>query len=75
MWPVIDSSALIGENFIFQKKKTPLQDLLSSVNALISTYWIRIEFVTGHMTYNSALTNDNRPYLGKNSGFCVENER
>ena len=53
MWPVINSSALIGRKFIFQKN--PLQDLLSSVNAVISTNE-RIEFITGHMTYNPAYT-------------------
>ena len=37
MWPVINSSALIGGKFIL---KNPLQDLLSSVNAVISTNWI-----------------------------------
>ena len=31
-------------------KKNPIQDLLSSVNAVISTNE-RIEFITGHMTY------------------------
>ena len=36
-------------------KKNPLQDLLSSVNAVISTNE-RIEFITGHMTYNPAYT-------------------
>ena len=56
MWPVIDSSALIGGKFIFQKKKKDtLQDLLSCVNAVISTNE-RIEFITGHMTYNPAYT-------------------
>ena len=54
MWPVINSSALISGNIIFQKKN-PLQDLLSSVNAVISTNE-RIEFITGHMTYNPAYT-------------------
>ena len=36
-------------------KKNPLQDLLSSVNAVISTNE-RIEFITDHMTYNLAYT-------------------
>ena len=36
-------------------KENPLQDLLSSVNAVISTNK-RIEFITGHMTYNPAYT-------------------
>ena len=39
---------------IYLKKKN-LQDLLSSVNAVISTNE-RIEFITGHMTYNPAYT-------------------
>ena len=47
MWLVINSSALIGGKFIL---KNPLQDLLSSVNDVISTNE-RIEFITGHMTY------------------------
>ena len=34
MWPVINLSALIGGKFIL---KNPLQDLLSSLNAVIST--------------------------------------
>ena len=57
MWPVKNSSVLIGGKFIFQKKS--LQDLLSSVNAVISING-RIEFMIGHMTYNQAyLTDDN----------------
>ena len=36
-------------------EKNPLQDLLSSANAVISTNE-RIGFITGHMTYNSAYT-------------------
>ena len=52
MWPVINSSALIGGKFIL---KNPLQDLLSSVNAVISTNE-RIEFITDQMTYNLAYT-------------------
>jgi len=47
MWPVMNS---IGGKYIFQKKN-PLQDLLSSVNAVISTNE-RIEFITDHMTYS-----------------------
>ena len=54
MWPVKNLSAIIGGKFIFSKKN-PLQDLLSSVNAVISTNE-RIEFKTGHMTYNPAYT-------------------
>ena len=53
MWPVINASALIGGKIIF--KKNPLQDLLSSVNAVISTNEM-IGFITGHMTYNPAYT-------------------
>ena len=53
MRPVINSSALNGGKFI--SKKNPLQDLLSSVNAVMSTNrWI--ESLTGHMTYNPAYT-------------------
>ena len=52
MWSVINSSALIGGKFIL---KNPWQDLLSSVNAVISTNE-RIEFITDHMTYNPAYT-------------------
>ena len=36
-------------------KENPLQDLFSSVNAVISTNE-RIEFITDHMTYNLAYT-------------------
>ena len=47
----MNSSALIGGKFNLDKN--PLQDLLSSVNAVISTNeWI--EFITGYMTYNPA---------------------
>ena len=53
MWRVINSSALIGGKFLFQKN--PLQDLHSSVNVVISTNE-KIEFITGHMTYNPAST-------------------
>ena len=35
------------------KKKNPLQDLLSSLNAAISTNE-RIEFITGHVIFNGA---------------------
>ena len=51
MWSVKNITALIGGKFIFTKN--PLQDLLSSVNAIISTNE-RVEFVTDHMTYNPA---------------------
>ena len=53
MWPVKNLSALIAGKFIFSKN--PLQDLLSSLNAVISTNestWI----ITGHMIYNLAYT-------------------
>ena len=53
MWPVKNSSALIGGKFIFQKN--PLQDLLSSLNAEISTNE-STGFITGHMVYNLAYT-------------------
>ena len=42
-------SALIGGKFIL--KKNPLQDLLSSLNAVIST-----QIITGHVIYNPAYT-------------------
>ena len=54
MWPVTDSSAYIGGKFIFQKKN-PLQGLLPSVNAVISTNE-KTEFITDHMTYKLAYT-------------------
>jgi len=41
------------ENSFLQNN--PLQDLLSSVNAVISTNE-RLEFITDHMTYNPAHT-------------------
>ena len=44
----------IGGKFIFQKKN-PLQNLPSSVNAVISTNE-KIEFITGHMTYKTGYT-------------------
>jgi hypothetical protein len=37
------------------KKKYPLQDLLSSLNAVISTNE-STEFITGHVIYNPAYT-------------------
>ena len=46
----MNSSALIGGI-----KKDPLQDLLSRVNTVISTYE-RIESITDHMTYKPAYT-------------------
>ena len=51
MWPVKNSSALV-ENLL---KKNPLQDLLSSLNAVISTNE-STGFITGHMVYNLAYT-------------------
>ena len=53
MWPVINSSALIGGKFIFSKN--PLQDLLSSLNVVISTNE-STQFITGHVIYNLADT-------------------
>ena len=53
MWPVKNSSALIGGKFIFQKN--PLQDLLSSLNAVISTNE-STQIITGHVIYNPAYT-------------------
>ena len=53
MWLVINLSALIDGKLIF--KKNPLQNLLSSLNAEISTNE-STGFVTGHMVYNLAYT-------------------
>ena len=50
MRPVLNLSALIGGKLIY---KNPLQDLLSSLNAVISTNE-RIEFITGHVIFNGA---------------------
>ena len=44
-------SALIGGKFI--SKKNPLQDLLSSLNAVISTNE-STQIITGHVIYNPA---------------------
>ena len=49
MRPVINSSGIIGEKLNLFFKKSPLQDLLSSLNAVISTNE-RVEFITDHMT-------------------------
>ena len=54
---------------IYFPKKNPLQDLLSSLNAIISTNE-RNEFITDHMTYSRAYTyinliDDNHPYAQK----------
>ena len=46
-------SAIIGGTFICKKK--PLQDLFSSVNAVIFTNR-RTRFITGHVIYNPAYT-------------------
>ena len=54
MRPIINSSARIGGKFIFFQKN-PLQDLLSSLNAVISTNK-STRFITGHMIYNHAYT-------------------
>ena len=67
MWPVMNSSALIGGKFNL-KKKHPLQDLLTSVNAVISTNE-RILFLKGHMNYNPNLRDDN--HLKKPSVFAT----
>ena len=58
---VINLSALIDGKLIFQKN--PLQDLLSSLNPVISTNE-STRYITGHMVYNLAymylnLTDDN----------------
>ena len=53
MWLVINLSALIGGKLLL--KKNPLQDLLSSLNAEISTNE-STGFITGHMVYNLAYT-------------------
>ena len=46
--------SLIGGNFICQKKN-PSQDLLSSLNAVISTNE-STRIITGHVIYNPAFT-------------------
>ena len=48
----MNSSALIGGKFI---KKNPLEDLLSSLNAVISTNE-STRIITGHVIYNPAYT-------------------
>ena len=48
----MNSSALIGGKF---KKRNPLQDFLSSVNAIISANE-STEFIKGHVIYNPAYT-------------------
>ena len=54
MWPVEKNWLLLWvENLFF--KKSPLQDLLYSLNPAISTNE-RNEFITDHMTYNLAYT-------------------
>ena len=54
MLSVKNSGAVIGGKFIFTKNSIT-QDLLFSVNAVISTNE-RVEFMTDHMTYNLAST-------------------
>ena len=49
----MNSSALIGGKFNLDKN--PLQDLLSSLNSVISTNE-STQFITGHMVYNPAYT-------------------
>ena len=54
MWPVMNSSALIGGKFVCEKKN-PLQDLLSSLDTVISTNernWISTGHVTFKLHYN-----------------------
>ena len=48
-----NSSALMGGKFI--SKKNPLQDLLCSLNAVISTNESTL-IITGHVIYNPAYT-------------------
>ena len=50
----MNSSALIGGKFIL-RKKNPLQDLFSSLNAVISTNE-STRFVTSHVIFNLAYT-------------------
>ena len=50
MWPVINSSALIGGKFIL---KNPLQDLLSTLNVVFLTNE-STQFITDHVIYNPA---------------------
>ena len=59
------------ENLFF--KKNPLQDLLSSLNAVISTNE-RNEFITDHMTYNPALVYDRNHLFGFGSDTETETE-
>ena len=51
MSQVIGRVLSLVENLFFQKN--PLQDLLFSLNAVISTTEIT-QFITGHMVYNLA---------------------
>ena len=53
MWPVIIWVLSLVENLFFQKN--PLQDLLSSLNAVISTNE-STQIITGHVIYNLAYT-------------------
>ena len=49
----MNSSVLVSGKFIFQKN--PLQDLLASLNAVISTNE-STQFITGHVIYNTSYT-------------------
>ena len=69
------SISLVGQkSLVCYLKKNPLQDLLSSLNAMISTNkrtWI----ITGHVIYNLAyvLTNSNwKPPLSLQYNFTLE---
>ena len=53
MWPVINSSALISGKFIIKKKSYTRFAL--NCFAVIS-FNEKIEFITGHMTYDLAYT-------------------
>ena len=55
MWPDKNSSSHIGGKSVKKSVKNPLQDLLSSLNAVISTNE-STEFITGHVIYNPAYT-------------------
>ena len=51
-WPIKNRVLSLVENLF---KKNPLQDLLSSLNAVISTNE-STEYITGHVIYNPAYT-------------------
>ena len=66
-WPVKNSRSLIGGNFICQKN--PLQDLLSSLNAVVSTnerHWI----ITGHVTFKLRYIFVN--LVTENPQYCIK---